>query len=138
MEARVKDNPFQPANRLVGATSPAISVPGGFTFTTTTLLKTAGNHGRGRFIVRGTDVRSSARGPFLQLTLGDKNGEVTAICWKGAGLAEKLLVGNCVEIDRFQVDDFGPKFELHELRVLGPGEFKPEEFVATLPPSEIE
>lgn len=134
----MKDNPFQPANRLIGPTSPVISVPGGTTFTTTTSLKTAGKHGRGRFIVRGSDLRSSARGPFLQLTLGDRDGEVVAICWKGAVLIDQLAIGNCVEIDRFQVDDFGPKFELGDLRLLGPGEFKPEEFVATLPASEIE
>lgn len=134
----MKDNPFQPANRLTNLPTPAVPVPGASPALTTSNLKVPGTHGRGRFIVRGTEIRSSARGPFLQLVLGDRNGEVTAICWKGAGLAEKVLVGTAVEIDRFQVDDFGPKFELAEIRLLGPSEFKPEEFLASLPPEEIE
>jgi 3'-5' exoribonuclease len=133
MEARMKDNPFQPANRLAPvAVAPAASS------VTTVALKSPGNHGKGRFMVRALEVRNNARGPFLQMTLGDRAGEVTAISWKGAGLAEKVAVGTAVEIERFQVDEYGPKFEVTDVRVLATSEFRPEEFIATLPAADIE
>lgn len=125
------ENPFQPANRLVPAPTPTVA-------TTTSTLAEPGTHGKGRFVVRGAEVRSSARGPFLQVSLGDRFGEVNAVCWKGAALAEKLATGAVVEVARFQVDDYGPKFELSEIRLLGSDEFRPEEFLATLPSAEIE
>lgn len=133
MGTGVNENPFQPANRLAAPAAP--TAPAGVTARD---LVRMGSHGRGRFVVRGTDLRASKQGPFLQVTLGDKSGEVNAICWKGASLHAQLTIGTAVEIQRFTVDDFGPKFEVADLRILKPGEFQPQEFVASLAPEEIE
>lgn len=133
MGEAVKDNPFQPATRLAAAPAPP-----GPALVTAAMLAKPGSYGRGRFVVRATDLRSSKQGPFLQVTLSDRSGEVNAICWKGAPLHAQLLVGTALEIQRFQVDEFGPKFEVADLRILKSGEFQPQEFVASLSAEEIE
>ncbi|HLE47378.1 MAG TPA: HD domain-containing protein [Candidatus Thermoplasmatota archaeon] len=127
----MSDNPFVPANQIKAPAAANV------TATTTMQLQKTGTYSRGRFVVRGAEVASSKMGPYLKLTLADRFGEVTATCWKGANLQSQLVTGSVVEIAKLQVDDWGPKFEVADLRVLAPGEFRPEDFVKSLPAEQV-
>lgn len=130
----MKENPFRPASEITARPQSAPAPTG----TTTTTLGKPGNYGKGRFVVRVADAQTSSMGPYLRLTLGDRLGEANAISWRGANLLPQLSGGTVVEIAKFQVDERGPKFEPQDLRVLGPGEYRPDEFVASLSPDQLE
>ncbi|MBI2077688.1 MAG: HD domain-containing protein [Euryarchaeota archaeon] len=132
MEKRMIENPFVPANQIKSQ-APSVAVVG----TTTVQLQKSGTYARGRFVVRSSEIASSKMGPYLKLTLTDRFGETNATCWKGASLQAQLVTGTVVEIARLQVDDWGPKFEVADLRVLGPNEFRPEEFVKSLSAEQV-
>jgi 3'-5' exoribonuclease len=125
----MNDNPFQPANR--------ISLAGFAATTTAAMLSKPGTYGRGRFVVRASEEKTSKQGPYLSLKLADQSGEAGATCWKGAPLLAQLPVGTVVELQRLVVDDWGAKFEVGDLRVLKAGDFRPDEFVPSLPKETI-
>ncbi|HLE47912.1 MAG TPA: hypothetical protein VI818_06410, partial [Candidatus Thermoplasmatota archaeon] len=134
MEDLVIENPFVPANQIKDAPP---TVPASASGTTTVQLQKSGQYGRGRFVVRSSEVASSKMGPYLKITLADRFGEIHATCWKGAALQAQLVTGTVVEISKLHVDDWGPKFEASDLRVLARHEFKPEEFVKSLPAEQV-
>lgn len=120
-------NPFQPADRIAAARQGVASFEKGKTY------------GKGRYVVRGAELKTKRDGSkYLSLTLGDRTGDASAICWDGAPLLPSLATGTVVEIDQVEVDEWGIKFEPQRFRTLPPGAYDPREFVASLPQELIE
>lgn len=122
--------PFQSADQLQRALQGLGTFQAGQTYTNV------------RCVVRDSVVKTGQRGPYLEVTLADRTGDVSAKCWDGAKLAATLPPGTVVELARVEVDSFngrvGAKFEPKAVRVLAPGEYRADEFVASLPTEVID
>lgn len=120
-------NPFQPANVLARAQQGLATFEAGRSYT------------KVRCVVRQAEAKKGGRnGEYLNVTLADRTGEKEAKCWDGASLAPSLHPGAVVEIDRLDVDGYGPKFDPKALHILPVGSYDPREFVPSLPIELIE
>jgi 3'-5' exoribonuclease len=98
------------------------------------------NVGPFRVAVSAAEIKTTKNGnPYLEVALNDRSGSQRAKCWDGAPRIADFAEGTALEIKALNHDPaFGPKFELNDYRVLGEGEYAPQEFVAALPAEHVE